>query len=55
MGQLGKLEYGLNTDLSQPTTHSPDPVRPQATRATNLRVLLHDMRMGTGQVLHMPG
>ena len=24
-------------------------------RATNLRVLLHDMGIGTGQVQHMPG
>ena len=52
--QQGKHGYGRNTDLSQPTTHSPDPVRLQATRATNLRVLLHDMRIGTGQVQHMP-
>ena len=27
----------------------------KATSATNLRVLLHNMRVGTGQVLHMPG
>ena len=46
---------GMGADLSQPITHSPDPVRPQATRATNLKVLLHDMRLGTGQILHMPG
>ena len=40
------------------TVHHPQPrsrLCPQATRATNLRVLLHDMRVGTGQVLHMPG
>ena len=39
------------------TVHHPQPrsrLRPQATRATNLTVLLHDMRVGTGQVLHMP-
>ena len=55
MEQQGKRVYGRNTDLLQPTTHSPDWVRPQATGATNLRVLLHDMMMGTGHVLHMPG
>ena len=53
-----RFGYGHNTDLSQPTPHSQDPtfrLRPQAMRAINLRVMLHNMRVGTGQVLHMPG
>ena len=43
------------------TIHPPQPgsdrfrLRPQVIRVTNLRVMLHDMRVGTGQVLHMPG
>ena len=37
----------IQTSHNPPPTHSSEKVHPQATRATNLRVLLHDMRMGT--------
>ena len=51
-----KHGYGHHTDHhSQPPITKIETAHPQATRATNLWVLLHDMRVGTGQVLHMPG
>ena len=49
----------MNMGTTQ-TSHNPPPtarirLRPQATRANNLRVLLQDTRVGTSQVLHMRG
>ena len=55
MKQQGNHGCCHNTTNTQPTHHRQHPAAQACHRAVNLRLLLHDSKVGTGEAHHMPG